>query len=37
MWRSEGLLVMLGTGGALGYAAALLVGLKVLKVRLSRR
>jgi putative peptidoglycan lipid II flippase len=37
MWRTEGLLVMLGSGGALGYAAALLVGLKVLKVRLSRR
>ena len=36
-WRSEGLLVMLGTGGALGYGAALLVGLKALKVRLSRR
>ena len=37
MWRSEGLLVLLGTGGALVYAASLVLGLKLTKVRLSRR
>jgi putative peptidoglycan lipid II flippase len=36
-WRSEILLGLLGTGGALIYGAALLVGLKLLGVRLSRR
>jgi putative peptidoglycan lipid II flippase len=37
MWRSETLLVLLGSGGALLYGATLLVGLKLAKVRLSRR
>jgi len=37
MWRSESLLVLLGTGGAMLYGATLLLGLKLTKVRLSRR
>jgi putative peptidoglycan lipid II flippase len=37
LWRSEVHLAALGAGGALLYAAILLIGLKVLKVRLSRR
>jgi len=36
-WRSEGRLALLGTGGAALYAAALVLGLKLTKVRLSRR
>ncbi|MFC4174360.1 murein biosynthesis integral membrane protein MurJ [Microvirga sp. GCM10011540] len=37
VWRNEILLGLLGTGGALVYGAVLLVSLKVLGVRLSRR
>jgi putative peptidoglycan lipid II flippase len=36
-WRSETLLALLGTGGALVYGAALLLVLKGLGIRLSRR
>jgi putative peptidoglycan lipid II flippase len=36
-WRSEILLGLLGAGGALIYGAALLILLKALRVRLSRR
>jgi putative peptidoglycan lipid II flippase len=37
VWRSETLVGLMGLAGALVYAAALLVGLRLLKVRLSRR
>ena len=36
-WHNETLLALLGTGGAVIYGGALLVGLKAMGVRLSRR
>jgi len=36
-WRSQGQLALLGAGGAVLYAAALVIGLTLGKVRLSRR
>ncbi len=36
-WRDETLLALLGAGGALLYGAALLVALKLFRVRLARR
>jgi putative peptidoglycan lipid II flippase len=36
-WRDETLLALLGAGGALLYGAALLIALKLFRVRLARR
>jgi putative peptidoglycan lipid II flippase len=36
-WREEGLLLLLGTGGAIVYAVALVAALRLLRVRLARR